>query len=145
MGTPSQGRDRVNANTIAPGRFIAEELGGICGALWRRQDNRQDNLAGQSGRKIRQENQLRTVAAALVVLEVCLGALASGGCFAIPGAGLDRLNTAASMALITFCCMISFLSIEMCPTPGTFCTSTFSSAPWNCLLFSTGVPAPLAI
>jgi hypothetical protein len=56
MGTPSQGRDRVNANTIAPGRFIAEELGGICGALWRRQDNRQDNLAGQPGRTIRQDN-----------------------------------------------------------------------------------------
>src|SRR3954454_17633329 len=100
----------------------------------------QDNLAGQCGRTIRQENQLRKVAAPLVVLEVCLGALASGGCFGIPGAGFGRLNTAASMAPITFCCMISFLSIEMCPTPGTFCTSTFSSAPWNCLLFSTGVP-----
>ena len=35
------------------------------------------------------------------------------------------LNTTASMSPITLRCMISFFSIVICPTPGTFWTFTF--------------------
>ena len=68
--------------------------------------------------------------------------LASGDCFGAPGASVRRLNTTASIALITFCCMIWFLSIEMCPTPGTLCTSTFSSAPRKSLVRRDGFACP---
>jgi hypothetical protein len=61
-------------------------------------------------------------------------------------ASLGRpLNATESMALITFRWMISFLSMVMCPTPGTFCTLTFSSEPRSWLVFATGSPLPLAI
>src|SRR3979411_2725020 len=87
--------------------------------------------------------QLPAVAAAAVMAERCFVALPSGYCcFCVTDASFLRLKTTASMALITFCWMISFLSIVRCPTLGTFCTSTFSSEPRNPLARATGVPAP---
>src|SRR5258706_3369728 len=72
-------------------------------------------------------------------------ALTCGRCGLVPiGSVAGRLKTAASMALITFCCMIWFLSIDKCPTPGTAWTSTFSSAPRKSLVRVTGSPTPLA-
>jgi hypothetical protein len=76
-----------------------------------------------------------------------LTALAAPGCrgFCAREAGADRPKTTASISLITFRCMIWFFSMETCPTPGTSCTLIFSSLPWNCPVFATGVPAPLAM
>src|SRR3977135_1769793 len=91
----------------------------------------------------RRGGQCPGCAAAPVSPERCFVALASGYCcLCVADASFLRLKTTASMALITFCCMIWFLSIVRCPMP-ILPTSTFSSAPWNCWVFETGVRAPL--
>src|SRR5438552_907385 len=54
-----------------------------------------------------------------------------------------RLKATASMALITFCCMTSLLSIVRCAMPN-LPTSTFWSSPRNWVVLATGSPLPLA-
>src|SRR5882672_10018714 len=63
------------------------------------------------------EDYLPMVAAPRAMPERGFVAPTSGCCFCVTDASFGRLKTTASMAFITFCCMIWFLSIVRCPTP----------------------------